>query len=63
MMVRPTISAFASHVVVVGISSRVLSLYGESKECLPGRLLISDQILFKPVGKKNNLLSCTPNVM
>lgn len=57
MFVRPTISTFASHEVVIGVSSRVLSLYDQSKEGLLGRLL------YMPVGKGNNLLSCTPNVM
>ena len=52
MLVRPTTSTFALHKVVTGVSSRVLSMYGESKECLRGRLLISDHILFKPVGKE-----------
>jgi len=52
MLVRPTTSTFASHVVVIGVSSRLLSLYDESREYLRGRLLVSDQILFKPVGKE-----------
>ena len=52
VLVWLTTSTFALHKVVTGVSSRVPSLYDESKEGLHGRLLISDQILLKPVGKE-----------